>query len=151
MNVLQTLQNTVHPHKQTWQNKYSVDASMANITITTPKRTCIPRTFYWDLTQPHSYPDVFALVIDLSFEGDGHITIYPSGRNTDEKLSNNGSIKHIDQEEMPTIFTRSVFPRHFGEDNPVLNYLSMMGISTGNFLWILIPLRQKVLNGEVPL
>lgn len=92
---MQTSQNiTVHLTTD-MANKYSVDASMANITITTPKRTSHPKDLLLGFTTAGDSTRMYLRAgdFDLSLEGDGHITHLSRQAETLMKnFPNNGSI-----------------------------------------------------------
>ena len=148
---MQTSQNiTVHLTTD-MANKYSVDASMANSTITTPKRTSHPKDLLLGFTTAGDSTRMYLRAgdFDLSLEGDGHIThLSRQAETLMKKLSEQWEHKHIDQEEMKQYLPGLCFRVTSGQDNPVCNYLSMMGISYRKLFMDIDSSPTEGLNGE---
>lgn len=131
--------------------RYAVEAEMTNATIITAKRTSHSKDLFAGFSTSRDSTSAYLRAgdLDLSLDGAGHIE-YLSGR-ADllmKKLTEQWESKHIEQEELREFLPGLCLKISSGPDNPIANYLSMMGLSYGRLYMDMDSSPVDGLNGE---
>ena len=124
---------------------------MTNATIVTAKRTSHSKDLFagFSTSRDSTFAYLRAGDLDLSLEGAGHME-YISGR-ADllmKKLAEQWESKHIEQEELREFLPGLCLKISSGPDNPIANYLSMMGLSYSRLFMDVDSSPAEGLNGE---
>lgn len=133
------------------RKRYVVEAEMTNATIVTAKRTSHSKDLFagFSTSRDSTFAYLRAGDLDLSLEGAGHME-YISGR-ADllmKKLAEQWESKHIEQEELREFLPGLCLKISSGPDNPIANYLSMMGLSYTRLFMDVDSSPAEGLNGE---
>lgn len=133
------------------RKRYAVEAEMTNATIVTAKRTSHSKDLFvgFSTSRDSTFAYLRAGDLDLSLEGAGHME-YISGR-ADllmKKLAEQWESKHIEQEELREFLPGLCLKISSGPDNPIANYLSMMGLSYTRLFMDVDSSPAEGLNGE---
>lgn len=150
-NHLQTTQQIGVTFSSNLKNKYVVDASMKNVTVTTPKRTFHTKDLYLGFATAIDSTQVYLRSGDLDLKLLGEGPIERISRQADvlmKKLALQWEHKHIDQEEIKQYLPGLCLQISSGTDNPICNYLSMMGLSYNRLFMDMDSSPADGLNGE---
>lgn len=148
---LQTSQQVDITFNTDLRNKYVIDASMTNTTVTAPKRTFHSKDLYMGFAtakdSTHAY--LHSGDLDLNLLGEGHIEqISKQADALMKKMASQWEHKQINQEELKESLPGLCLQISSGTDNPVCNYLSMMGLSYSRLFMDMDASPVEGLNGE---
>lgn len=133
------------------KKRYAVEAEMTNTVVTTPKRTSHAKDLFAGFATSQDSTHVFLRAgdFDLTLEGDGHIEQIT--RQADllmKKMAEQWESKHIEQEELRAFLPGLCLQISSGPDNPISNYLSLMGLSYNRLFMDMDSSPVEGLNGE---
>ena len=133
------------------RKRYAVEAEMTNATIVTAKRTSHSKDLFVGFSTSRDSTSAYLRAgdLDLSLEGAGHIeSISGRAEMLMKKLTEQWNSKHIEQEELREFLPGLCLRISSGPDNPIANYLSMMGLSYGRLFMDMDSSPTEGLNGE---
>ena len=131
--------------------RYAVEAEMTNATIVTFKRTSHSKDLFAGFSTSRDSTSAYLRAgdLDLNLEGAGHIeSISGRAEMLMKKLTEQWNSKHIEQEELREFLPGLCLRISSGPDNPIANYLSMMGLSYGRLFMDMDSSPTEGLNGE---
>lgn len=148
---LQTSQHIGVNFSSDLKKKYAVNASMTNTSVITPKHTSHTKDLYLGFAtsadSTHAY--LRSGDLDLKLEGEGHIDrISRQAEVLMKKFGEQWENKQIDQEVLKEYLPTLCLQISSGSDNPICNYLSMMGLSYRRFFMDMDSSPVDGLNGE---
>lgn len=130
---------------------YSVKAEMTNTTIITSKRTSHARDLFagFQTSRDSTHAYLRAGDFDMILEGAGPIEqITHRADLLTQKLAEQWKSKHIEQETLREFLPGLCLKISSGPDNPVSNYLSLMGLSYNRLFIDMDSSPSEGLNGE---
>ena len=130
---------------------YSVKAEMTNTTIVTPKRTSHARDLFagFQTSRDSTHAYLRAGDFDLTLEGAEHIDRIT--RHADllmQKAAEQWKSKHIEQDALRGLLPGLCLKISSGPDNPVANYMSLMGLTYNRLFMDMDSSPVEGLNGE---
>ncbi len=131
--------------------RYAVKAEMTNTTVKTAKRTLHAKDLFagFATSRDSTHAYLRAGDLDLYLEGEGHIEKISSRADLlMKKLEEQWESKHIEQEELREFLPGVCLKISSGPDNPISNYLSMMGVSYKRLFMDMDSSPVEGLNGE---
>lgn len=131
--------------------RYTVKAEITNATILTSKRTARAKDLFagFETSRDSTHAYLRAGDLDLILEGQGQIEqITQRADLLMKKLTEQWESKHISQEELREFLPGLCLKISSGPDNPIANYLTLMGISYNRLFMDVDSSPVEGLNGE---
>lgn len=133
------------------KKRYSIEAEITDATVITAKRTSHAKDLFagFETSKDSTHVYLRAGDLDLTLEGDGHIEqIAGQADLLMKKMMAQWESKHIEQEELRELLPGVCLKITSGPDNPVSNYLSLMGLSYNRLFMDMDSSPVDGLNGE---
>ena len=133
------------------KKQYTLDASMTNTSVKAPKRTFQTKDLYvgFSTTEDTTRAYMRAGDLDMSLDAKGYVEELM--KQADVLMSaadEQWTTKTIDQEALTQLFPTLNLKMTSGKDNPICNYLSMMGFSYNRLFVDLQTSPEEGVNGE---
>lgn len=133
------------------RQRYAVDAEMTDATVTTAKRTSHPKNLFAGFStsadSTHAY--LRAGDLDVALEGKGHIDhISRQAGLLMTKMAEQWTSKSIEQDKLREYLPGLCLKVSSGPDNPIANYMSVLGMNYSRLFMDVDASPVEGLNGE---